>query len=50
MKTGQVITEENVRSIRTGFGLHPKYLKDVFGKKVNVELTKGSRFSLEFIK
>lgn len=29
MKAGEVITERNVRSVRPGFGLHPKYLKDI---------------------
>ena len=33
MKAGEVITERNVRSVRPGFGLHPKYLKDIFGKE-----------------
>lgn len=28
MKAGEVITERNVRSVRPGFGLHPKYLKE----------------------
>lgn len=50
MKAGDVVTAENVRSIRPGFGLHPKHLKVVLGKKVNLDLTKGSRFSLEFVK
>ena len=49
MKKGDVITEENVRSIRPGFGLHPKYLPELLGKRVNQDLKKGLRFSLEFI-
>lgn len=49
VKAGDVITEENVRSVRPGFGLHPKYLKDILGKKVNRNLKKGTRFALEFI-
>lgn len=50
IKAGDVITEENVRSIRPGFGLHPKYLKDILGKKITVNLEKGTRFELEFCK
>ena len=46
---GQIITEEFVRSIRPGFGLHPKYLKEIIGKKVNRNLEKGTRFRLEFL-
>ena len=38
MKAGEVITERNVRSVRPGFGLHPKYLKDILGKNVNRDL------------
>lgn len=47
---GETITEEYVRSIRPGFGLHPKHLKDIIGKKVNRKLEKGTPFKLEFIK
>ena len=47
---GTTITEELVRSIRPGFGLHPKYLNKIIGKKVNRDLEKGMRFSLEYIK
>lgn len=46
---GQVFTEENVRSIRPGFGLHPKYLSEVLGKKANKDLSKGERFSLNMV-
>lgn len=50
IKKGEVITEKNVRSIRPGFGLHPKYLKDVLGNKVNKDLEKGERLILADIK
>ena len=33
IKKGDVLTKENIRSIRPGFGLHPKYLNFVLGKK-----------------
>jgi pseudaminic acid synthase len=49
MKAGDVITEENVRSIRPGFGLHPKYYNEILGKKVNSDLEKGGRFDIKFI-
>lgn len=49
MKAGEVITERNVRSVRPGFGLHPKYLKDILGKNVNGDLEKGTRFALEYV-
>ena len=49
MKAGDIITEKNVRSVRPGYGLHPKYLKEILGKKVNRDLQKGERFSLFFL-
>lgn len=50
VKKGEVITKENVRSIRPGYGLHPKYLKDILGKTFNSEIEKGTAFSLDMIK
>lgn len=49
MKAGAVVTEQNVRSIRPGFGLHPKHLQDILGKKVKLDLEKGTRFALDFV-
>lgn len=46
IKAGEIITEKNVRSIRPGYGLHPKYFKDIIGKKVQKDLKKG--FPLKF--
>lgn len=49
MKAGDVITEQNVRSVRPGYGLHPKYLPEILGKRVNRDLEKGERFSLAYL-
>lgn len=49
IKAGDIITEKNVRSVRPGFGLPPKYLPEVLGKKVNRNLQKGDRFSLSYV-
>lgn len=40
---GEKITELNVRSVRPGYGMHPKHLKDIIGKKANTDITFGSR-------
>jgi len=49
MKKGEIITEQNVRSVRPGYGLHPKYLKEILGKKVNRDLIKGTRVDIIYI-
>lgn len=49
MKAGDEITPENIRSIRPGYGLHPKYYKDVLGKKTKVDLSVGTALSFNFI-
>lgn len=49
MKKGDVITEENVRSVRPGYGLHPKYLSELIGHKVNCDLEIGERMSWKII-
>ncbi|MBQ3946643.1 MAG: pseudaminic acid synthase [Alphaproteobacteria bacterium] len=49
MKKGDVITEKNVRSVRPGYGLHPKYLSELVGRKVNRDLEIGDRMSWEVV-
>lgn len=50
IKVGETLTEENVRSIRPGNGLHPKYLKDVLEKKVMKDMKKGEPLNEIFLK
>ena len=33
IKEGEVFSEDNIKSVRPFYGLHPKYLKDILGKK-----------------
>ena len=50
VKKGEVITKENVRSIRPGYGLHPKHLEEIIGKTFNTDVDKGVALSLKMIK
>lgn len=47
IKAGETITEENVRSIRPGYGMHPKYYMEVLGRKVKQDISKGDPLSWE---
>ena len=49
IKKGDPITEVNVRSVRPGFGLHPKYYREILGKKVNTDVMKGTPMSFDFV-
>jgi N-acetylneuraminate synthase len=42
---GEVITTKNIKVIRPGFGLHPRYYTDVLGKKANKNLKIGQPLS-----
>jgi len=49
IKAGEVITEQNVRSIRPGFGMHPRYFFDVLGKKPMIDLKRGAPLKIEYL-
>ncbi|WP_198440057.1 pseudaminic acid synthase [Pareuzebyella sediminis] len=41
IKAGELLTENNIRSIRPGFGMHPKFYKDILGEKAAKDIEKG---------
>lgn len=49
INAGEIITEDNVKSIRPGYGLHPNNYKDILGRKVNQNLKRGSTISFSHI-
>lgn len=42
IKSGDVLSRENVRAIRPGFGLPAKYLEQVLGKAVKQDVSRGT--------
>jgi pseudaminic acid synthase len=49
IKKGEPFTEENIRSIRPGYGLHPKYWHEILGKCAHSDLSFGDRLKEENI-
>lgn len=46
---GETFTEDNIKSVRPGYGLHPKYLESILGQKANMNLEKGMRFNMNYL-
>jgi pseudaminic acid synthase len=46
---GDKITEENVRSIRPGYGLAPKHLPEIIGRKAKRGITRGTPISYDLM-
>jgi sialic acid synthase SpsE len=49
MKAGDVFTEENVRSIRPGYGMHTRFVKEVIERKAKLDIKEGTPMSLVLI-
>lgn len=49
IKRGEKMSLQNIRSVRPGHGLHPKYLNNILGKKARTDLKKGDPLKLEFL-
>ncbi len=49
IKAGDCITHENVRAIRPGLGLSPKYLQQVLGRTVSQDLKRGTALTWDYL-
>ena len=49
IRKGEFLTRDNIKVLRPGYGLHPKYYDDLIGKKANRDLTPGTPLSWEDI-
>lgn len=49
VKAGDILTEKNLRSVRPGLGLPPKYLPLLLGKVIKTDAPKGTPMSWELI-
>ena len=49
MKAGDILTPENLRCIRPGMGLPPKYYEMLLGRKVRCNVSKGTATSWELL-
>ena len=47
IKQGEIFTEINIRSVRPGFGLHPRYLEEIVGKTAQKDYHLGDRLTME---
>ena len=45
VKAGEKVSENNVKSIRPGFGMHPRHLTEIIGRKFNSNYKKGTRMN-----
>lgn len=49
VKVGELITADNVRSIRPGYGMHPKFYNEVLGKRFKSDIARGTPLLLGHI-
>ncbi len=49
VKKGETFTEENTRIIRPGYGIKPKYFKDILGTKADKDIKEGTPFDFDLM-
>lgn len=49
MKAGEILTRENLRIVRPGYGLPPKYFDSLLGKAVRKDIPKGTPVHLDIV-
>lgn len=50
VKAGELFTKENVRSIRPGYGLHPRHIDDVLGQVAKQSIERGTPLDWQYIR
>jgi len=49
IKSGEMITKENIKSVRPGFGLHPKHYNEILGKIAVRDIKRGTPLEFKYI-
>ena len=49
VQAGETLTKKNVRRIRPGYGLAPKYYDQILGKTAKVDIARGSALTWEMV-
>jgi N-acetylneuraminate synthase len=49
IKQGELFTHKNVRSVRPGLGLHPRYLNEIIGCKSTQDILFGTPLNLNHV-
>ena len=49
IKRGEKLTSENVRIIRPGYGISPKYYNDILGQTALIDIERGTPLKMEMI-
>ena len=49
LKAGDVITRDAIRSLRPGFGVAPKYLNELIGRKITKDVQRYSAVTLDLV-
>jgi len=49
IKAGEFFTEDNIKVVRPGYGLHPKYYRKVIGKRAKRDIEKGEPLRIDLI-
>jgi len=50
IKAGEIFTHDNLRSIRPGNGMSPRYLPDIIGKCANKDISRGTPLKWDLIR
>ena len=49
IRAGQVVSHDNIRSVRPGYGLMPKYLPDVLGRRAAIDIPAGTPLTWDLL-